>query len=562
MTPTQTLLALIAGLAGLGFLAWLRWQDMQAWSRSLVRYKLSLPRDLTVNEVASWLGQLSAITVPGRWSLLPPVPVGLEIEATSHGITHFALVPEVREAAVLASLRAALPRVRVELAEGASEPPAFQAAAELRLTNMWTSLAEDRVESVATAQLAALQPLPSGAVVRVQWLLVGARIPRAALDPDVPDQVVGVRWRQSDPVLSAVCRIGVATNNRRRARAVLRRVWAALRGLNLPDTRITRRWLLPSMTVVARLTYRTIPMLIWPVTITSREVAGLLGLAIGPMMLPGVSAGIAAALPPSPIMPTTGLVVARATDVSPVLINSRQGGARLSRAITSRKTMPQRSSKRRANASRSTFSVVAANSVHRPLEERGRARSPFSPSRRFASLSDRSGVGDRRRLRRVALADRRKAAPGREGFARTAALFERPLDALDLGTRNAGRRGLRAPPLGTLGRRLPRRREARAGCAAVARAPLGAAPHGSTRRDPRRPFHLRLRRRTVRVAGRGRRAPRRAPQGRRRRCGRGRCIRPAADCGCAPPRRDRAFLALGLVTPRCAIAADRCAILS
>lgn len=49
-------------------------------------------------------------------------------------------------------------------------------------------------------------------------------------------------------------------------------------------------------------------------TVTSREVAGLLGWAAGPIMLPGVSVGIAASLPPSPIMPTTrqSLVVAQA----------------------------------------------------------------------------------------------------------------------------------------------------------------------------------------------------------------------------------------------------------
>jgi Type IV secretion-system coupling protein DNA-binding domain len=64
--------------------------------------------------------------------------------------------------------------------------------------------------------------------------------------------------------------------------------------------------------VAARGTYRTIPFLIWPLTITSREMAPLLGLATGPLMLPGVPLGIAPALPPSPAMPTTGLLIGRA----------------------------------------------------------------------------------------------------------------------------------------------------------------------------------------------------------------------------------------------------------
>lgn len=141
---TDALVALLVGLASLGLLSLLRWQEMQAWSRSLVRYELRLPRDLTVAEVAGWLGQLSAITVPSRWSLLPLMPIGLEIQATTQGITHFVLVPRARETAVLSSLRAAMPRVRVELAEEPPKQIPFQSAAELRLTNMWTPLADDR----------------------------------------------------------------------------------------------------------------------------------------------------------------------------------------------------------------------------------------------------------------------------------------------------------------------------------------------------------------------------------------------------------------------------------
>jgi len=122
---------------------------------------------------------------------------------------------------------------------------------------------------------------------------------------------VGIRWRQGDPVLSAVCRVGVATASRRRARGVLRGVRAALRGQNVPGARIIRR-LLPPFIIAARVTYRSIPTLHWPLTLTSQEVAGLLGLAVGPLVLPGVSAGVAATLPLSPTMPASGLVIGRA----------------------------------------------------------------------------------------------------------------------------------------------------------------------------------------------------------------------------------------------------------
>lgn len=289
--------------------------SMLIWQYTARAYRLRLPRAVTVEDIGSWMGQLAAVLRARRWwNVLPRWSVGVELVATEHGVDHLLVTPIRLHAAVTATLEAALPGARLDelLSIRMRSPYRWVKAGELRLRGRRHLLAVERGEETSRHLLAALQPLHPGEVVRVQWLLVGARISRAALNLDLPDQVVGVRWRQSDPVLSAVCRVGVATSSRRRARAVLRRVWAALRGLNLPDTRITRRWLLPSMVVAARLTYRMIPMLIWPLTLTSREVAGLLGLAIGPMMLPGVSAGIAAALPPSPIMPTTGLVVARA----------------------------------------------------------------------------------------------------------------------------------------------------------------------------------------------------------------------------------------------------------
>ena len=70
---------------------------------------------------------------------------------------------------------------------------------------------------------------------------------------------------------------------------------------------------------------------------------------------------------------------------------SRQRGASVSRATTSRKTMPQRAEQiARERVRDRSPSSSEASSVQRPLDERGRARSPFSPRRRLASISERS----------------------------------------------------------------------------------------------------------------------------------------------------------------------------
>lgn len=320
----EPLFALIAGLAGLAVLAWLRWQDMQAWTRSLVRHELSLPRDLTASEVASWLGQISAITVPRRWSLLPLMPVGLEIEATNRGIAHFVLVPQDREAAVLASLRAALPRVRVELAKGVTEPPAFQAATEVRLTSMWTPLAEDRVESAATALLAALQPLPSGAVGRVQWLVAGARATAGSASTwDLLGWLIGnpraerdnqhdTAKKQRHPLLIATGRVAVYEPTTGHAYGVMHRITAALRVLNAPGVEVQRRHL-PARLVRRRITRPTMPFAHWPVLVNAVEAVGLIGLPLNGPALPGLQLGAARQVPLSPASPRHGVIIGEST---------------------------------------------------------------------------------------------------------------------------------------------------------------------------------------------------------------------------------------------------------
>ena len=68
--------------------------------------------------------------------------------------------------------------------------------------------------------------------------------------------------------------------------------------------------------------------------------------------------------------------------------------ARAARAIRARRRRETRRPSARAAGARrrsgSMRSVAEASSVQRPLDERGRARRPFSPRRRFASISERS----------------------------------------------------------------------------------------------------------------------------------------------------------------------------
>jgi hypothetical protein len=320
---TQVWLALTASLTLLGLVGWLRRRETAAWRASLMRYRLGLPRDLSAPAVTTWLGQLAALTQPPRWSLLPPAAVGLEIEATASGITHTLLVPKVHRSAVLASLRAALPGVRVdELTDHATTPP-FTAAAELRLVPSWQTLADDRVSAAATGVLAVLQPLPTGAVVRLQWLMAGSRIsgyvPSGSLLgrlsgrlPDEAAQARVLKRKQRTPLLMATGRIAASAPTAGAAHGAVQRVIGAVRVLESAEARLVRRWL-PASLVARRIANPTLPWAEWPVIVNAAEAVGLVALPLDGPALPGLRLDTARVVPPAPDMAHRGLVLGEST---------------------------------------------------------------------------------------------------------------------------------------------------------------------------------------------------------------------------------------------------------
>lgn len=316
-------LLLAAGFTLGGAIVLARLLDGTTWRRSLLAYRLRLPAGLKPDDVARWL---ATVTAGGgsRFRLLDAPPVGLETVASGGGIEVFVLVPASREVAVLASLRAALPGVRVEAKpEHLPSGPNWRAAAELQLTSLTRPLAHQRAEATVAGYLAVLQPLPMDTVVRTQWLFTGSRTPHPRTLPSEPDgsllllaNAVGPdaeairaeRLKHAEPLLRACCRIGVAAPNKGQAAALLNRVVGALRIMDAPGVTIQRR-LLPSWWVADGLTRRALPLLAWPLLLNTSEAAGLLGLPIGEVHLPGLQLGAARQLPPSPAMAQRGSVV-------------------------------------------------------------------------------------------------------------------------------------------------------------------------------------------------------------------------------------------------------------
>jgi len=312
--------AVLLGLAGLILVAFgvrvlIHEAHTAQWRASLTAFELRMPRTATVAEVGRWVGTLRTMVRARRWwSILPRWPLVVETTATRAGVRRVLLVPARLRTEVISTLAALVPGARLDelpdyLTTGKRER--YLAAGEARLRGGGDLLALGRAEDTSRHVLAVLQPLEAGEVVRVQWIITGAKAPRWITAPTTAETDMPEMWRTDDPMLSATCRVAVASRfGRRRARSVFGRVWASLRGMNTPRTRMARRWWMPHLAVVGRLRARVIPRGRWPIVATSSELAGLLGFAAGAMTLPGVAGGVSRTLPTPPSMPSRGLTIA------------------------------------------------------------------------------------------------------------------------------------------------------------------------------------------------------------------------------------------------------------
>lgn len=315
----------VSGLALLVLVLVLRLWDAQAWRRSLVALRLHPPAGLSADNVAAWLGSLSALTHASPWWLTPQPPVVIEIRASAQGIVHHLLVPESMRAAVLGSVRAHLPGARIEEAPDYLDVrPRPLVAAEWRLTDRQRALGFERAETTAVSLLASLQPLGAHEQTYVQWILTGAGTPspiRTGSKESISSWWHGVGSADADelrnrrlklregPLLHAVGRLGVVAGSKPRAYVLFGRTWGIPRQLNAPGAQLVRR-LLPVRVVADRITRLSLPLTAWPVVLNAREAVGVVGLPVGERALPGLGYQVARQVPPPHGLSTSGVTVA------------------------------------------------------------------------------------------------------------------------------------------------------------------------------------------------------------------------------------------------------------
>jgi len=315
---------LIAGAALSGVILGGRGLDATSWRKSLVAFRLRLPAGLDVGEVAKWLGTVNAATHAHRFALLPAPPLAVELIATSRGIEHYLLAPRTSVGAMQAGLQASLPGARLEeTPEYLERRPRFAVAAEGVLTNHRRPLGIDRAETASAALLASLQPLYGDETICVQWIITGGGIPIVPRAPntdaslpwwldDSPanaEAVQAERTKQRQPLLRAVVRVGIQASGRGRSYSLFGRAWGPLRTMNAAGVGVVRRWWLPVGLAADRIQRLSLPLLQWPLTLNTRELAGLMGLTAGDVRLPGMMLGGTRQLPAPTGLPTHGTVV-------------------------------------------------------------------------------------------------------------------------------------------------------------------------------------------------------------------------------------------------------------
>ena len=312
-----------SGLFLIGLVLAARLLEARCWRKSLIALELHMPLGLTPEDIARWLNTVAAATHRHRLALLPCPPFAFEVMASSEGIRYLLLVPKPLRDTALSGLRAALPGVRLtEQPDYLRERANLTAAVEAAMTNRHRQMSVQRAQGVATALLATLQPLEAGETVVVQWLLTGAGtpspIPSTAGRHELPGWISSeelkdgyairsARQKQTEAFLHASLRVGVQAHSRKRASAIVGRVWGQHRGENSPGVVLNPRWWMPGRIAVFRLSELTTPITHWPLILNTRELSGLLPIPVGDVALPGVALGLARQLPPPPGMLTAGV---------------------------------------------------------------------------------------------------------------------------------------------------------------------------------------------------------------------------------------------------------------
>jgi hypothetical protein len=271
---------------------------------------LTFPRTTTYAQAVAAARSLAGLLPPWWRRVLWGCPsVTIEGRATPAGIEHVLTMPRGRVEYVIASLRAAIPGLRV--ADEVSALPNPTLVRELRVAGAGLLRTDAAAESNAGI-LATLQPLAQGESAVIQYVITPTApgpFARAA-------EWLIARWREEaesspasvEPDFAVAIRVGVAAPSRSRRAQLVARLLGSFHALNSPEARFARR-MLPSVLAALRLRRADAGRAV----IAADELAAAWGIPVDAPELPGLTLARSRELPVSAAVPRRGLVLGNST---------------------------------------------------------------------------------------------------------------------------------------------------------------------------------------------------------------------------------------------------------
>jgi hypothetical protein len=253
-------------------------------------FKLTFPRDLETDAAVAALSSFSG--VPHGTRLI------LDLSATAEGISHRLAVSPASTESVTASLRAAIPSLRLT----STEAPSRHGRRLLwQLSPFVASLRTDDLPSIAANLLASLFPLHAGELVRLRWNLRGAPRPAPGISGDdnlSAGRLSVLRAKLALPGMNAYGELFVIASTPARRSQLVQRLASVLRSLATPHGRLVADPFLYAQ--LARLFYQRGRYMSAP------ELVAVSGFPVGGPDLPGLDLGAAKRLVPSTALPSKG----------------------------------------------------------------------------------------------------------------------------------------------------------------------------------------------------------------------------------------------------------------
>jgi hypothetical protein len=259
----------------------------------LTWFRLRFPHDLSDKAVLAALSAFSGVSYNVR--------LVFDLSASSDGIEHRLATSPAAADIVTATLRAAIPSLRLDTIEA----PAHSYSRRL-IWQLAPATSPIRIEdsaAITASLLSSLFPLKRGEAIHLSWTLRPSVRPALPLPPDLKRDgyLQAMRPKLALPGLSGYGQLMVTASNRDRANQLLRRPTAVLRSLSTPYGRLVAEpyWYGLALWLIAQRGHY----------FSVAELAAIIGWPIDGPDLPGLELGAAKRLVPSSSLPTNGRIL-------------------------------------------------------------------------------------------------------------------------------------------------------------------------------------------------------------------------------------------------------------